>query len=51
MQYNAARSGATVAMNTQARFPAVPFGIAVFGIATFAGMDAVMKGLAIDMGA
>lgn len=38
-------------MNTQARFPAVPFGIAVFGIATFAGMDAVMKGLAIDMGA
>lgn len=38
-------------MNTQAKFPAVPFSIAVFGIATFAGMDAVMKGLAIDMGA
>jgi drug/metabolite transporter (DMT)-like permease len=28
-----------------------PFAVAVFGIATFAGMDVVMKGLAIELGA
>ena len=31
--------------------PAIPFAIASIGIATFAGMDAVMKGLSIGMGA
>jgi S-adenosylmethionine uptake transporter len=29
----------------------VPFSVATFGIATFAGMDAIMKGLSIEMGA
>lgn len=38
-------------MGTQAHFPAVPFGVAILGIATFAGMDAIMKGLAIATGA
>lgn len=31
--------------------PAVPFSVACLGIATFAGMDVLMKGLAIEMGA
>ncbi len=30
---------------------AVPFTVATIGIATFAGMDAIMKGLSIEMGA
>ena len=30
--------------------PAIPFSVATLGIATFAGMDALMKGLAIEMG-
>ena len=31
--------------------PIIPFGDALLGIATFAGMDVVMKGLSIEMGA
>lgn len=31
--------------------PALPFAIAGLGIATFAGMDALMKGLSLEMGA
>ncbi|MDA9298127.1 DMT family transporter [Pseudomonadales bacterium] len=30
--------------------PAIPFSVATLGIATFASMDALMKGLAIEMG-
>ena len=30
--------------------PAIPFSVATLGIATFAGMDALMKGLSIEMG-
>lgn len=33
------------------RFPALPFGAALFGIASFSIMDAVMKGLAQTLGA
>jgi len=38
-------------MSTHARFPAVPFAVASLGIGIFAGMDAVMKGLSIEIGA
>jgi S-adenosylmethionine uptake transporter len=38
-------------MNSQSGFPAVPFAVATFGIAAFAGMDAVMKRIVIDIGA
>ena len=38
-------------MSKTAHFPALPFSVATLGIATFAGMDALMKGLAIEMGA
>lgn len=38
-------------MSTQPGFPAVPFTVASLGIATFAGMDAIMKRIVIDMGA
>lgn len=38
-------------MSKHPGFPAVPFAVATLGIATFAGMDAVMKRLVIDMGA
>ena len=31
--------------------PIIPFGVALLGIATFAAMDVVMKGLSIEMGA
>ena len=37
-------------MNPTANAPALPFAVATLGIATFAAMDAVMKGLAIEMG-
>lgn len=38
-------------MSGSAQSPAVPFMVAAVGIATFAGMDVLMKGLAIEMGA
>lgn len=38
-------------MSSSTGAPAIPFTIAIFGIATFAGMDALMKGLAIELGA
>ena len=38
-------------MRTASPSPAVPFAIACTGIATFAAMDAIMKGLSIAMGA
>ncbi|MEZ5570874.1 MAG: DMT family transporter [Halioglobus sp.] len=38
-------------MSQVSRFPAVPFAITCLGIATFAAMDAFMKGLSIAMGA
>jgi S-adenosylmethionine uptake transporter len=38
-------------MNTISRSATVPFSVATLGIATFAGMDVFMKGLAIEMGA
>ena len=37
-------------MNPTANAPALPFAVATLGIATFAAMDAMMKGLAIEMG-
>jgi S-adenosylmethionine uptake transporter len=38
-------------MTAVSRSAAIPFAVACMGIATFAGMDAVMKGLSMDMGA
>ncbi len=38
-------------MNSSARNATVPFAVACMGIATFAGMDAMMKGLSLQMGA
>lgn len=38
-------------MSAQAGFPTVPFTVATLGIATFAGMDAVMKWVVLDIGA
>jgi S-adenosylmethionine uptake transporter len=38
-------------MRDSARSPGVPFAVATLGIATFACMDALMKGLAIALGA
>jgi len=38
-------------MTKSAGGPAAPFIVAILGIATFAGMDVFMKGLAIEMGA
>jgi S-adenosylmethionine uptake transporter len=38
-------------MSNDSLSPVVPFSIATVGIATFAGMDAIMKGLSIEMGA
>jgi len=38
-------------MSNAASSPAIPFTVATLGIATFAGMDALMKGLSIGMGA
>lgn len=39
-------------MNSSANHSAaLPYGVAVLGIATFAGMDVLMKGLSIEMGA
>ena len=40
-----------VVMNKPVHSTAIPFPVACLGIATFAGMDVLMKGLAIDMGA
>jgi S-adenosylmethionine uptake transporter len=40
-----------VIMSSDPLSPVIPFGIATIGIATFAGMDAIMKGLSIGMGA
>ena len=37
-------------MNQYARAPAIPFGVATLGIATFASMDVVMKILSTEMG-
>jgi S-adenosylmethionine uptake transporter len=37
-------------MNQATHTPAVPFGVAVLGISTFAGMDVVMKSLSIELG-
>jgi S-adenosylmethionine uptake transporter len=39
------------AMRNDALSPAIPFTVATVGIATFAAMDAVMKGLSIALGA
>jgi S-adenosylmethionine uptake transporter len=38
-------------MSQPARATVIPFTVALFGIATFAGMDVLMKGLSIEMGA
>ncbi len=37
-------------MNRQNYSPAIPFAVASLGIATYAGMDALMKGLSLEMG-
>ena len=37
-------------MNRHNHNPAIPFAIASLGIATYAGMDALMKGLSLEMG-
>ena len=38
-------------MSNSLQSPAVPFSVACMGIAMFAGMDVLMKGLAIEVGA
>jgi len=38
-------------MSQYARSPFIPFSVATLGIATFAAMDGMMKGLSIEMGA
>jgi drug/metabolite transporter (DMT)-like permease len=38
-------------MSNDSPSPVVPFAVASVGIATFAGMDAIMKGLSIELGA
>ncbi len=43
--------GESAAMSSSAINPTLPFAIAGLGIATFAGMDALMKGLSLEMGA
>lgn len=41
----------TDSMREQSQSAAVPFSVACLGIATFAGMDVIMKSLSIEMGA